>query len=235
MWIERVLGVAHRMLAAEPVPTLAPLASLLGCPPVEVTAVLAALGFAPSRARRACACGSPPTPGAGAASGGGNPHPESRPRPTRRSPSCGRSADRDERSRRPARRQMALARAFPQDPDGGDGAVQRRPASVSTAKSSRKAHHLVRPGDVLTFAAGERVRIIRIVQLAARRGPAAEARQLYEDLEAPRGKPSGQRGQYARRGAAIGLRPADQGRAARPRSAARSLKPAPQSHSCAKG
>lgn len=48
-----------------------------------------------------------------------------------------------------------------------------------------KAHHLVRPGDVLTFAVGERVRIIRIVQLAARRGPAVEARQLYEDLEAP--------------------------------------------------
>lgn len=47
-----------------------------------------------------------------------------------------------------------------------------------------KAHHLVRPGDVLTFAVGERVRIIRIVQLAARRGPAVEARQLYEDLEA---------------------------------------------------
>lgn len=54
-----------------------------------------------------------------------------------------------------------------------------------------KAHHLVRPGDVLTFAVGERVRIIRIVQLAARRGPAVEARRLYEDLEAPAAKHPG--------------------------------------------
>lgn len=41
---------------------------------------------------------------------------------------------------------------------------------------------MVRPGDVLTFARGENVRVIKIVALAARRGPAAAARELYEDL-----------------------------------------------------
>jgi ribosome-associated heat shock protein Hsp15 len=43
----------------------------------------------------------------------------------------------------------------------------------------------VKPGDVLTFAAGERVRIIKVVSGGARRGPAPEARLLYEDLTPP--------------------------------------------------
>jgi ribosome-associated heat shock protein Hsp15 len=47
-----------------------------------------------------------------------------------------------------------------------------------------KAHALVRPGDVLTFSLADRIRIIRIVALPARRGPADEARLLYEDLAA---------------------------------------------------
>ena len=52
----------------------------------------------------------------------------------------------------------------------------------------RKAHQTVRPGDVLTFALGSNVRVIKVVALAARRGPAVEARRLYEDLSpfAPR-------------------------------------------------
>lgn len=47
-----------------------------------------------------------------------------------------------------------------------------------------KPHARVRPGDVLTFALGERgeVRVWRVLALGARRGPAAEARGLYEDL-----------------------------------------------------
>ncbi len=53
-----------------------------------------------------------------------------------------------------------------------------------------KAHAPVRPGDVLTFPAGARIRVIRIVALATRRGPAVEARLLYEDLDpAPMQKP----------------------------------------------
>lgn len=43
----------------------------------------------------------------------------------------------------------------------------------------------VRPGDVLTFAQGRQIRIVRIVGTATRRGPAPEARLLYEDLAVP--------------------------------------------------
>ncbi len=47
---------------------------------------------------------------------------------------------------------------------------------------TRKAHYALRPGDVLTFALGSRVRIVRVHALGKRRGPAPEARTLYEDL-----------------------------------------------------
>lgn len=40
----------------------------------------------------------------------------------------------------------------------------------------------VRAGDVLTVAVGPRVRVIKVLALGKRRGPALEARQLYEDL-----------------------------------------------------
>ncbi|WP_270939045.1 RNA-binding S4 domain-containing protein [Falsiroseomonas oryzae] len=45
-----------------------------------------------------------------------------------------------------------------------------------------KAHARLRVGDVLTLAAHGRVRVWRVVALAERRGPPAEARTLYEDL-----------------------------------------------------
>ena len=41
----------------------------------------------------------------------------------------------------------------------------------------------VAPGMVLTFALGPRVRVIRVVALGERRGPAAEARALYEEID----------------------------------------------------
>lgn len=40
----------------------------------------------------------------------------------------------------------------------------------------------VRPGDVLTFAQGHQVRVIRVLAPGTRRGPATEAQTLYEDL-----------------------------------------------------
>jgi ribosome-associated heat shock protein Hsp15 len=49
-----------------------------------------------------------------------------------------------------------------------------------------KAHYALKVGDVLTFPLGPNIRVIRIVALAVRRGPPAEARALYEDL-APAG------------------------------------------------
>jgi ribosome-associated heat shock protein Hsp15 len=48
-----------------------------------------------------------------------------------------------------------------------------------------KPHRLVRIGDILTFPAGGQVRTVRVVALGSRRGPAEEARRLYEDLAPP--------------------------------------------------
>lgn len=48
-----------------------------------------------------------------------------------------------------------------------------------------KPHAKLRVGDVLTLALGGRVRVWRVLALAERRGPASEARGLYEDLSDP--------------------------------------------------
>jgi ribosome-associated heat shock protein Hsp15 len=48
-----------------------------------------------------------------------------------------------------------------------------------------KASQALRPGDVLTLALGGRVRILRVLAPGARRGPPAEARQLYDELLSP--------------------------------------------------
>jgi ribosome-associated heat shock protein Hsp15 len=49
-----------------------------------------------------------------------------------------------------------------------------------------KAHARLRPGDVLTIAQGQgergRVVVWRVLALAPRRGPPAEARALYEEI-----------------------------------------------------
>lgn len=55
---------------------------------------------------------------------------------------------------------------------------------VNAAPVSKPAQ-AVGPGDVLTFAQGRRVRVVRIAAIASRRGPAVEARTLYEDLTPP--------------------------------------------------
>jgi ribosome-associated heat shock protein Hsp15 len=60
---------------------------------------------------------------------------------------------------------------------GGDVRVNNVPV--------RKSNQPVRAGDVLTFAQGPRIRVIRIVALGERRGPATEAQGLYEDLSPP--------------------------------------------------
>lgn len=48
-----------------------------------------------------------------------------------------------------------------------------------------KASTAVAPGDVLTFPQADRVKVIRIIALGTRRGPAPEAQALYEDLSPP--------------------------------------------------
>ncbi|MFO1036139.1 MAG: S4 domain-containing protein [Geminicoccaceae bacterium] len=47
-----------------------------------------------------------------------------------------------------------------------------------------KTHQLVRPGDVLTVTEPARVRVLKVLALGDRRGPATEARVLYEELAA---------------------------------------------------
>jgi ribosome-associated heat shock protein Hsp15 len=43
-----------------------------------------------------------------------------------------------------------------------------------------KASARVRPGDMMTLAVGSEVLVVRVLDLGMRRGPAAEARGLYE-------------------------------------------------------
>jgi ribosome-associated heat shock protein Hsp15 len=40
----------------------------------------------------------------------------------------------------------------------------------------------LKPGDVLTIAVGRGIRVLKVAAAGARRGPAEEARALYEDL-----------------------------------------------------
>lgn len=52
-------------------------------------------------------------------------------------------------------------------------------------RKSAKPGAGVKPGDRLSFAQGGRVRVVEILDLGERRGPAAEAQALYRDLDAP--------------------------------------------------
>jgi len=49
----------------------------------------------------------------------------------------------------------------------------------------RKAHHSVHVGNVLTFPKGADIRVIKVLDSGTRRGPAAEAQELYNDLDPP--------------------------------------------------
>ena len=54
---------------------------------------------------------------------------------------------------------------------------------------TNKPHRQALCGQVLTFIQGERSRVIRIMVLGSRRGPACEASALYEDLTPVRDTP----------------------------------------------
>jgi ribosome-associated heat shock protein Hsp15 len=45
-----------------------------------------------------------------------------------------------------------------------------------------KPHYRVRPGDVLTFPQGRTIRVVRVLALGTRRGPASEAQTLYAEV-----------------------------------------------------
>ncbi|PWR04148.1 RNA-binding protein S4 [Meridianimarinicoccus roseus] len=60
---------------------------------------------------------------------------------------------------------------------GGHVRVNARPVS--------KPSQAVRVGDTLTFAQGRAIRVVRVVGIPVRRGPATEAQALYDDLSPP--------------------------------------------------
>ncbi len=70
------------------------------------------------------------------------------------------------------------------------------------SEKSVKPSAQVGPDDVLTFAQGRRIRVVRILACGTRRGPPAEAQMLYEDLS-PEPEPSDR---------AVAERPEGQGR-----------------------
>ena len=49
----------------------------------------------------------------------------------------------------------------------------------------QKPSTALKTGDVLTISLGNRVRIVKMLNYGVRRGPASEARELYEDLTPP--------------------------------------------------
>ncbi|TDI63295.1 MAG: RNA-binding S4 domain-containing protein [Alphaproteobacteria bacterium] len=57
----------------------------------------------------------------------------------------------------------------------------------SNGQSGRitKPSQTVKPDDVLTFAMGRQIRVIKVRAPGTRRGPALEAQSLYEDLSPP--------------------------------------------------
>jgi ribosome-associated heat shock protein Hsp15 len=56
---------------------------------------------------------------------------------------------------------------------------------VDVNEQAVKPARLVRPGDLLHVTVGPARRVMRITALSDRRGPATEARTLYEDLTPP--------------------------------------------------
>ncbi|WP_339633955.1 RNA-binding S4 domain-containing protein [uncultured Sneathiella sp.] len=59
--------------------------------------------------------------------------------------------------------------------------VQSRKLRINSLVTT-KASATVKAEDVLTFAQGRNIRVVRIVNIGTRRGPASEAQALYEDL-----------------------------------------------------
>ena len=59
--------------------------------------------------------------------------------------------------------------------------VQEGKVRVNRDKVSKPSHG-VRPGDTITAVVGSKVRVLEVVELGARRGPASEAETLYIDL-----------------------------------------------------
>lgn len=62
--------------------------------------------------------------------------------------------------------------------------VQSGKVRVNSANVA-KPHYALKVGDVLTFPLRSGVKVVKVLAMAERRGPASEARMLYEDLSPP--------------------------------------------------
>jgi len=65
--------------------------------------------------------------------------------------------------------------------DGASIRITRNEAAIRVEKAS----FMVRPGDMMVFTIGERLKIIIITACSPRRGPASEAKLLYNDQSPP--------------------------------------------------
>ena len=70
---------------------------------------------------------------------------------------------------------------FIRNRDLADGLVAARRVRLNE-QIVAKTHQLVRPGDVITLTDRDQVRVLRVRALGQRRGPATEARDLYEEI-----------------------------------------------------
>ena len=62
--------------------------------------------------------------------------------------------------------------------------VQRGKIRVNRLRVDKPSHNL-KPGDVVTLSLGPTVRVVEVLALGKRRGPAAEAALLYRELTPP--------------------------------------------------
>lgn len=62
--------------------------------------------------------------------------------------------------------------------------VSRGQVRLNKVKVTKPAHE-VGPGDIITLAIHDRVRVLKVLATATRRGPASEAQTLYQDMAEP--------------------------------------------------
>ncbi len=66
------------------------------------------------------------------------------------------------------------------------GLVEEGCVRINRLKIDRSSH-AVKPGDVITLTLHGVVRVVRVLDAGERRGPAAEAQALYEEIASPVG------------------------------------------------
>ncbi len=64
--------------------------------------------------------------------------------------------------------------------------IVRGKVRVNHVRISKPAHS-VSPGDIVSFMAHDHVKVVEVLAIGARRGPATEARMLYSEINADPG------------------------------------------------